>query len=63
MLLCCLQNCSVAEERAKAANRYLILKAAELIHLIYFKIDLTSKFKNKENITWEENFCLCFHTH
>ena len=63
MLLFCRQNCSVAEERAKADNRYLIIKDAELIQLIYFKIALTSKCKNKENVTWEMNFfCLCFHT-
>ena len=40
-------NCLIAEEKLTTAKIHLIISAAKLIQLIYFKNALTSKFKSK----------------
>ena len=46
-------NCLNAEERARAAKRYLFINAAELIQHRYFENTLTSKFGSKDMILWK----------
>ena len=46
----------MAVKRVKAAKRYLIINAAELIQHIYLENILTSKFKSRGMLHWRRGF-------
>ena len=46
----------MAEDGARAAKRCLIINTAGLNQSIYFKNNLTSKFKPKDMLVWKRGF-------
>ena len=49
-------NCLNAEEGARAAKRYLLKNATELIQDRYFENTLASKLKSKGMLLWRRDF-------
>ena len=49
-------NCLIDKQGVTTAKRHLIINAAELTQLIYFKNALTSKFKSKDRLLGKKVF-------
>ena len=59
LILCVIMlslNCLNPEEGATAAERYLLINAAELIQDRYFENTLASKLRSKGMLLWRRDF-------